>query len=223
MIKYFILVILFLLAGCGAKVEQVYDGEKTVQVSLGDSLFFVPKKYIDNPSVPVPNPIVRGQYGSMNAYFYWPNLEGLSDSDEQQRFGRFNPYVVGMQWQLLKNVNVQTKTIVANIEHNYHVITEGKTCAWNEVRGCKYIYNSLDQTYFFVGQDERMNSFMIRCYSETLLMDDYKVCNFEMDYFDRGLNLSGLVSSSLIRQGSFPEIIEQMKTFLNQWEQKSKE
>ncbi|MDQ8951597.1 hypothetical protein RFH42_01290 [Acinetobacter rudis] len=54
-------------------------------------------------------------------------------------------------------------------------------------------------------------------------MDDYEVCNFEMDYFDRGLNISGLVSSSFIRIERFPQIIEQMKTFLNQWEQKSKE
>ncbi|MDQ8934638.1 hypothetical protein [Acinetobacter rudis] len=223
MIKYFVFVILFLLAGCGAKVERVYDGQKTVKVSLGDRLFLVPKKYIDITSVPVPNPIVRGQYGSMNAYFYWPNLEGLSDSDEQQRFGRFNHYVVSMQWQLLKNVDVQTKTIVENIEHNYHVITEGKNCAWNGLTDCKYIYNSLDQTYFFVGKDKQMNSFMIRCHSETLLMDDYEVCNFEMDYFDRGLNISGLVSSSFIRIERFPQIIEQMKTFLNQWEQKSKE
>ena len=46
MTKYFIFVISILLAGCESKVEQVYDEEKAIQVSLGDKLFFVPKKYI---------------------------------------------------------------------------------------------------------------------------------------------------------------------------------
>lgn len=215
MTKYFIFVISLLLAGCESKVEQVYDEEKAIQVSLGDKLFFVPKKYIDNPSVPVPNPIVRGQYGSMNAYFYWPSLEGLTDFDEQQRFGRFNHYVIGMQWQLLDHVPVTTTQQIKNLNEYVQFDSAGSSCKWSGIIGCKQVYNG--ELYFFTGQDEKIGAYLVRCPSLNKQIDDNSVCNFDMDYSTKGLYLTGLISSSFVKTESFPKIAAQMKTFLDQW------
>ena len=219
--KNFLLIIMVLsfITGCSPQLEQVYDGEKNVQVVIADRNFAVPKKYIDSPSQPVESPLVFDRSGSMIAYFNWPSLAGLSESDNQLRFGRFNHDIIQIQWYLLDQqpITVIAQNIVKNMsDHKAFRLNGGFDCNWSGTKKCQYA--DMTGIYTFLGEVHQMGAFAITCPTESSVMEKNQICHYYLDYSAKNLYIESLISSNMIIAGDFPKVAQQIKIFLDTWE-----
>ncbi|OTG86111.1 hypothetical protein B9T31_08710 [Acinetobacter sp. ANC 4558] len=215
----FSMVIMILLTSCAKKYDEIIDGEQDVQVLIAEREFLVPKKYIDNPSLPVQSPLIFDKKGSMIAYFYWPTLDGLAESDNQQRFGRFNHQVVSMQWYIKNEHYIDAQRSIENIQSYESYQKKSKlSCPLSNMK-CIGISSPL--SYEWMGNYEGMGSFYIRCPKEEekseLLLN--QVCNLAVDYDDKNIYIESLISSNFIAsEDDLPKILNQMKAFIDDWE-----
>ena len=220
--KNFLLIVMVLIfiTGCSPQLEQVYEGEQNVQVVIADRNFAVPKKYIDSPSQPVESPLVFDRSGSMIAYFNWPSLAGLSESDNQQRFGRFNHDIIQIQWYLLDQQPVTARQVLTNLSEEINFVRDGNNCEWSDIKNCHYKYKG--RYYNYVGEIQNFGPFTIICHSYSEVMDQNTICNLTIDYPAKNLYIDSLISSNMIIAGEFPKIAQQIKIFLDKWEVKIK-
>ena len=214
-----LLVILLIISvtGCSKQKEQVVDGEKKVQVFLNDREFLVPKKYINKPSRAVTSPLMFEGSQGMISYFYWPSLQGLVATDEQQNFGQFNQQVVSMTWRILSENYISAKQYGVNIREDNNRILNTK-CKWKEI----ICFNIKDQNFYkWIGTINNIGSFYIRCPKEiesTELLEN-GICNLDFDYDQKDLYIETLISSNFIKSDEdLPNVIYQMKVFLDEWE-----
>ncbi|MFC3903670.1 hypothetical protein SAMN05421749_102474 [Acinetobacter marinus] len=220
--KYLILIhIAFLgwLAGCTGKYVEVFEPEQHIQVLIADREFLVPKKYIDNPSLPVQSPLTFDKNGSMIAYFYFPSLSGLTETDAQQRFGRFNHQVISMQWYIKSEHYIDAKKSGNNILESPIINIVHKDCEWASL-SCLSIK---DPDFFkWVGSYQGIGSFYIRCHidRENPQLLPNQVCNLYLDYDDKDIYIESLISSNFITdKEALPKVMMQMKAFIDEWEE----
>lgn len=217
-LKLLVAVILISLTGCSKQKQEVLDGEQPVKVMIDDREFLVPKKYIDNPSLSVENPLTFDETGSMIAYFYFPSLAGLSDTDEQQRFGRFNHEVVSMQWYIKSNHYIDAKRKGVNVLDRSSVKIDKNKCQWKSLTCLSLI----DLDFFkWVGSYEGFGSFHIRCPidREDPIFETNQICNLSLDYDPKDIYIESLISSNFIAsEDDLPKIMLQMKRFIDEWE-----
>ncbi|MBP8006503.1 MAG: hypothetical protein KAZ18_06370 [Acinetobacter sp.] len=204
---------LFVLTSCSKENQHVLDGDESIRVNIGDRIFLVPKKYIESPAISVERKLSFDENGSMIVYFYWPKLLGLTDRDEQQRFGRFNHQVIQMQWFLLSKRPNSTKMIIDNIKERADKIKE---CNLSGTASCEEIVDV--DFYKLVGILPNNENFYIRCPLEKKAIFNESVCNFRLDYEEKDIYVEGLISSNFIHNGEFVGALNQINRFLNEWE-----
>lgn len=212
------LILSFLLISCSKQNPEVINGDENIYISLEDRVFITPKKYIDNPSRSVPQKLIFNDNEGMIIYYYWPTLEGLNDYDDQPRFGRINHSVVQMGWRLLKNVPVSTAQVYKNVNRINLKFLDSSECTWKGITECRYSNDGKLATW--IGLKKELGYFWIRCpanENKEVLKDE--ICNFSVDYDYKGLYIEGFIGSKYILDNdNFPEILDQNKRFLDQWE-----
>lgn len=216
---------LFILLSCSVasckdkeEVKEVFNSDEYIYVSLDEKKFNIPKKYIDNPSRSVPQRLIFKDDEGMIAYYYWPTLNGLQDNDDQPRFGQINNNVIQMEWKILKNIPVSTAQAYQNVSKIKSEITSSSECIWNDITQCRYSNDGGLATW--IGFKNGLGYFWIRCPANEKkeVMED-EICNFSVDYDDKGLYLKGFIGSKyILEDDTFPKILDQNKKFLDQWE-----
>lgn len=219
--KYIFFPILFItisLFGCSQPKEQVWDDEKKVQVFLNNREFLVPKKYIESPQNSVETPLRFKDDSGMIAYFYWPNLEGLSEKDRPYVWD-YDREIVEMTWRILSKHYISVKQVGINIKKNNVQILNGK-CKWEDI----VCFSIKDKDFYeWIGEIDNIGSFYIRC-NKDLESEAYLengLCNLEFDYDQKDLYIESKISNNFIKSDDdLPKIIYQMKTFVDEWEVK---
>lgn len=206
------------LSSCKEEVKDVFNSNEYIYVFLDDRKFNIPKKYINSPSRSVPQKLIFKEDAGMIAYYYWPNLNGLQDNDNQPQFGRINHDVIQMEWKILNNIPVSTAQVYKNISKIKSKNTSSSKCIWNDITQCRYSNNGSLALWY--GFKNGLGYFQIRCpASEQKEVMEDEICNFSVDYDDKGLYLAGFIGSKyILEDDTFPKILDQNKKFLDQWE-----
>jgi hypothetical protein len=207
----------FLLISCVKKEREVFDGDEKIYISLDGRTFNVPKKYIDGPSKSVPQKLIFNKDQGMITYYYWPTLDGLSENDDQPRFGRINHSIIQMEWTLLSSNPVPASKFYENVTRLNEMNPNTRDCHWNGIVKCRYAKDS--DFAKWIGYKENVGYFFIRCPANNSKVLEDEICNFSFDYEAKGLSINGFIGSKFVLKGdNVPKILDQSRSFLDQWE-----